>query len=94
MAVTHSLLRSRVTRSSLRFESSSAVTEEVFECIFMEKGTLRRRGASEEFGDAAMCILKRFLVLRHQIMREVQSYLGNYLFFVWGKMIFTFFYII
>ena len=78
MAVTHSLLRSRVTRAPIRFESSSAVTEEVLECIFMERGTLRRIGASEEFGDSVKCILGHFLVLRHQILREVQSYLGNF----------------
>ena len=77
MAVTHSLLRSRVTRAPIRFESSTAVTEEVFECIFMEKGTLRRIGASGEFGESVKIILEHFFVLRYQIIREVQSYLGK-----------------
>ena len=80
MAVTHSLLRSRVTRAPVRFESSSAVTEEVFECIFMEKGTLRRIGAARDFGDSVMNVLEHFLVLRYQIIREIQSYLGKKLF--------------
>ena len=80
MPATHSLLRSRVTRSKLRFESGSAVTEEVYECIFMEQSTLRWVGGARFFGSSAKSILSRFLGLRRLVLREVKTYSGNFLY--------------
>ena len=74
MPPTHSLLRSRVTRVPSRFESGSLVTEETFECIFMEQSTLRWIGGAQFFGFSARTILQRFLGLRYQIVREAENY--------------------
>ena len=75
MPTTYSLLRSRVTRAPARFESGSLVTEETFECVFMEKSTLRWVGGARFFGYSVKSVLRRFLVLRGQVIREAGSYL-------------------
>lgn len=80
MPFTHGLLRSRVNRDDPRFESSSLVTEEIFECNFMEKGTIRRIATSREFGTDVKRILGRYLCLRSQIRRELTSSQGNHVF--------------
>ena len=74
MAPSHSLLRSRVTRSGLRFESSSAVTEEVFECIFTEQSSICWVGGVKFFGHSVKSILTRYLGLRSFVIQEARSY--------------------
>ena len=78
MPFTYGLLRSRVNQGEPRFESSSLVTEEIFECNFMEKGTIRRIAVSREFGNDVKRILGRYLCLRSQIRRELSTFQGNY----------------
>ena len=78
MAPSYSILRSRVTRSDLRFESGSTVSEEVFECNFTEKSTLCWVDGAHFFGAGVIKVLRRYLGLRDFILREAKARSGKF----------------
>ena len=78
MAPSYSILRSRVTRSDLRFESGSTVSEEVFECNFVERSAFCWVNGANFFGAGVIKVLRRYLGLRDFILREARVHSGKF----------------
>ena len=76
MVPSHGLLRSRVNRQRKRFESSSLVSEMVFECCFSELGTLRDLRSTDEMGRSCMKAIQKYFRLPEVVLGEMQMRQG------------------
>ena len=76
MVPSHGLLRSRVNRQQIRFESSSLVSEMVFECCSSELGTLRDLRSTDEMGRSCMKAIQKYFILPEALLGEMQMCQG------------------
>ena len=77
MTPSYGLLRSRVTCQPPRFETSSMITESVYECIFSERGTLRDVRSTRHVGQSGMRAIMKYMVLPQNIRSDLMSYQGE-----------------
>ena len=77
MVPSHGLLRSRVNRQRKRFESSTLVSEIVFECCFSELGTLRDLRSTNEMGQSCMRAIQKYFKLPEVVLGELEMRHGK-----------------
>ena len=77
MVPSHGLLRSRVNRHRQRFESSTLVSEIVFECCFSELGTLRDLRSTNEMGQSCMRAIQKYFKLPEVVLGEMNMHQGK-----------------
>ena len=77
MVPSHGLLRSRVNRQQQRFESSTLVSEMVFECCFSELGTLRDLRSTDEMGRSCMRAIQKYFRLPEIVLGELKMRQGK-----------------